>query len=107
MLDMAEALETADMTPLWTPQMGPGDYLDGAFESYGAGLQIFEHPRFYPRPLIGHFGNAYGFAGGIWFDRKRGCSFAYALNGLPMGAESDAVLAEENRIFDVIAELEG
>ncbi len=103
MLQLAEQLRNADTTPLWTPRMGPGDYLDGVFESYGAGLQIFENPNFYPRPLIGHFGNAYGFNGGIWYDKGADVSFAYALNGLAMDDESDAFSDEELRIFATIA----
>ncbi len=105
MLTLAEGIAAMDQTRLWTPQMGPGDYLDGVFESYGAGLQIFDAPRFYPRPLIGHFGNAYGFNGGVWWDAARELAFAYTLNGLAMGDEDDAFSAAERQIFDVVAQL--
>ncbi|MEJ8562819.1 serine hydrolase domain-containing protein [Yoonia sp. GPGPB17] len=103
MLDIACGL--GEPTALWTPQMGPGNYLDGVFESYGAGVQIFDAPLFYPRPLVGHFGNAYGFNGGVWYDRERNLSFAYALNGLEMNDESDAFSEAELAIFQVIANL--
>lgn len=103
MLQLARSLAQADPTPLWSPDMGAGDTLGGVFESYGAGLQIFGTPRFYPRPLIGHFANAYGFSGGVWWDKARNAAFCYALNGLPMGDDSDAFRAEELAIFQRIA----
>ena len=103
MVQLARSLKHADPTPFWTPQMGAGDTLSGVFESYGAGLQIFENPSFYPRPLIGHFANAYGFTGGVWWDRARNAAFCYALNGLPMGDESDAFRPEELEIFWAVA----
>lgn len=103
MLTLADGLGAPEA--LWTPQMGPGDYLDGVFESYGAGVQIFAQPRFYPRPLVGHFGNAYGFNGGVWFDAKTDLRFAYALNGVEMGNESDAFSEAEKAIFDAVAQL--
>ena len=105
MLTLAEQLPAMDKTRLWTPEMGAFADLDGVFESYGAGLQIFDAPRFYPRPLVGHFGNAYGFNGGVWNDAARDLSFAYALNGLPMDDESDDFSDAELAIFDVIARL--
>jgi len=105
MLDLAMRLPQMNTAPLWTPKMGPGDYLDGVFESYGAGLQIFEHPGFYPRPLVGHFGNAYGFNGGVWWDAKRELAFAYALNGLEVGDEDDAFSTAERLIFNAVAQL--
>ena len=103
MLTLAEGLAAPEV--LWTPAMGPGDYLDGVFESYGAGVQIFEAPRFYPRPLVGHFGNAYGFNGGVWYDAARELGFAYALNGLKVDDEADAFSEAELAIFDAIAQL--
>lgn len=103
MLQLAERLQDAALIPLWTPQMGGGDYLDGVFESYGAGVQIFEKPCFYPRPLIGHFGNAYGFNGGVWYDPTADIRFAYVLNGLPIGDEADAFSPDELQIFNAIA----
>lgn len=103
MLQLARSLAASDPTPLWSSDKGAGETLDGVFESYGAGLQIFDTPRFYPRPLIGHFANAYGFAGGVWWDKARNAAFCYALNGLPMGDDSDAFRPEELAIFQGIA----
>ena len=102
-LRLAQSLQGIDPTPLWTPAMGPGDYQDGVFDSYGAGLQIFQNPSFYPRPLIGHFANAYGFGGGVWWDDVRQTAFCYALNGLPTGDENDAFRPAELAIFDAIS----
>jgi CubicO group peptidase (beta-lactamase class C family) len=104
MLDIAKGLKDGQLPPLWTPSMGSGGYVDGVFESYGAGVQVFDNPSFYDHPLVGHFGNAYGFNGGVWYDRARDMSFAYALNGLEMGDESDAFSDAEIRIFDAIAQ---
>ena len=107
MLSLAESLSSADTTILWRQSDGPGTYLDGVFQHYGAGLQIFDAPAFYPRPLIGHFGNAYGFNGGVWYDAATRTAFAYALNGLETGDEDDSFSTEERAIFSLIAELEG
>ena len=103
-LQLAISLANADPAPLWTPAMGPGDDLDGVFDSYGVGVQIFTNPRFYPRPLIGHFANAYGFTGGVWWDAARQTAFCYALNGLPLGDEDDAFRPAELAIFRAIAD---
>ncbi|MEL6838132.1 MAG: serine hydrolase domain-containing protein [Pseudomonadota bacterium] len=105
MLQLAEGLRQSDRTALWTPQMGDGQYLDGVFECYGPGVQIFRQPQFYPRPLVGHFGNAYGFNGGVWYDETKDLSFAYALNGLTLGDESDDFSEEELQIFATVADL--
>lgn len=107
MLALADRLRHADTIRLWTPAMGPGEYLDGVFESYGAGLQIFDAPVFYPRPLIGHFGNAYGFKGGVWYDPTADTAFAYALNGLPVGDEDDTFSQAELDIFATAANIAG
>ncbi len=107
MLALAQGLRNADATPLWTHTMGSGDYEGGVFESYGAGLQIFDTPNFYPRPLIGHFGNAYGFRGGVWYDRERDLSVAYALNGLARGDEDDAFSDAELQICAALADWKG
>jgi len=105
MLDMAQQLRDANRTILWYSGMGETHDPDGVFESYGPGIQIFENPRFYPRPLIGHFGNAYGFKGGVWYDEARDLSFAYALNGFPTGDESDAFAEEERQIFAAVSDI--
>lgn len=105
MLALAEGLADADQTVLWHQLDGPGAYLDGVFQHYGAGLQIFDAPAFYPRPLVGHFGNAYGFNGGVWYDVQAGLSFAYALNGLALGDEDDRFSVQERAIFDAVAQI--
>ncbi|WP_131802525.1 serine hydrolase domain-containing protein [Yoonia litorea] len=99
MLTLAEALRDADKTVLWRDAQTAGNDLGGVFEQYGAGLQIFQNPAFYPRPLIGHFGNAYGFKGGVWYDAKADLAFAYALNGLELGDEDDSFSETERKIF--------
>ena len=106
MLTLAEWLPQADQRVLWRRSDGPGNYLDGVFEDYGAGLQIFTSPSFYPRPLIGHFGNAYGFNGGVWYDAQADIAFAYALNGLELGDEADCFSDAERDIFSAVAEIE-
>lgn len=104
-LRLAKSLaEDTATSPLWTPAMGRTDPLGGAFDGYGMGLQYLDDPPCYPRPLIGHFANAYGFAGGIWHDPARAASFAYALNGLPLHDESDDFRPEELAIFAAIAQ---
>lgn len=75
------------------------------FQSYAWGMQILDKPAFYPRRLIGHFANAYGFCGGIWYDAEADTAFTYALNGLGMGDEDDALRSEERAIFSAIAAL--
>ena len=89
MLGLAQILHGSRDQPLWHRNDGPGDYLDGLMQDYGAGLQFLPSPNFYPRALKGHFANAYGFKGGVWNDDAAGVSFAYALNGFPIGDEGD------------------
>ena len=101
-LALARSLANEPAQRLWTPSMGPGDYSNGIFESYGMGLQILDNPALYPRPLIGHFGNAYGFLGGVWYDREKNAGFAYALNGAPIDAPDDSLMAEEHALFTAI-----
>jgi len=103
MLSLADGLVADAGPPVWRTDDGPGDYLDGLMQDYGAGLQYLDRPHFYPRPLVGHFANAYGLRGGIWVDRASGLRFAYALNGFPVGDEDDALTAPEKQIFDTIA----
>ncbi|MCX7302289.1 MAG: serine hydrolase [Rhodobacterales bacterium] len=103
-LTLAQSLADDTQAPLWTPDMSPGDTLGGLFQGYSTGLQILPDPSFYPRPLIGHFANAYGFTGGIWYDRLARAAFTYALNGLPMGDEDDVMSNEELAIFAAVAQ---
>ncbi len=108
LLALAKSLDTSkDQTALWSGQDTPGDTLGGVFEQYGFGLQIFDCPTFYPNRLIGHFGTAYGFKGGVWFDCKTETAFAYASNGADIDDESDDFAEEELRIFEGIAQLCG
>jgi CubicO group peptidase (beta-lactamase class C family) len=102
-LRLAQSLEGQPVRRFWTPTLGPGDYGEGFLESTGPGLLVFDDPAFYPRPLVGHFANAYGILAGAWHDRLRGASFAYVLNGLPEGDEDDAWHPEELAIFDAVA----
>ena len=108
MLQLAKALRTlTDEDPLWSAKDTPGETLGGVFEQYGCGLQIFDHPSFYPNRLIGHFGTAYGFKGGVWFDCKTKTAFAYALNGADIDDERDDFAPEELRIFEGLGQLFG
>ncbi|MEJ6403052.1 serine hydrolase domain-containing protein [Yoonia sp. 2307UL14-13] len=99
LLDIAEGIRNADLTVLWQSTYG-------AHSGYGAGLMFENESVGYPHPIIGHFANAYGFRGGVWFDETRDLSFAYALNGFPIGDESDDLVPEEHRIFQAIADLQ-
>ncbi|WP_439141174.1 serine hydrolase domain-containing protein [Pseudooctadecabacter sp.] len=105
MLTLAIAGAGVARRPLWRQTDGPGVYENGLFQDYGAGEQILPDPPFYPRPLVGHFGNAYGFNGGVWWDAEADLCFAYALNGVPMGEESDALSTAELAIFEAVAQL--
>lgn len=80
--------------------VGPADL----FQSYAWGAQILDNQSFYPRPLVGHFANAYGFCGGLWWDAARDLVFAYALNGLPNGDEGDGLRPQERAIFEMVAQ---
>jgi hypothetical protein len=102
-LRLAQAIPDNLPTLLWSGDDGPGDYEGGVFDGYGEGLQVLRDPPFYPRPLIGHFANAYGFIGGIWWDAQARTAFAYGLNGLEVGDESDALHPEEAAIFYTVA----
>ncbi len=105
MTNLAATLRNTPHDPIWLPHMGSFDTVGGAYESYGWGVQIFDKPTFYPRPLIGHFGNAYGFIGGAWYDAQTDTAFSYGLNGRAMGCETDDITAPERQIFDHIAAL--
>lgn len=105
MLRIAACLKGTAWPVLWSPEMGTMDDEDGLFDQYSQGMQILRRPAFYSRPLIGHFGNAYGFNGGVWYDAQADLAFAYALNGVPMDNESDTLSEAERQVFDVIAGL--
>ncbi len=80
-----DPLTTAQNAPLWQydPDTNNGDAVDGLFTSYGAGVQLHPPSDWYSYPLVGHFGNAYGAACGVWADRERRASFTFMLNGMP------------------------
>lgn len=101
-LTLARSLADTPADLLWTPDQGP---TPPAFHSYGWGLHVDPAPAFYPRPLVGHFGNAYGFLGGAWYDKAADTAFAYGLNGLAFGDEAEDLHPEEARIFAAIAAL--
>lgn len=105
MLDLSQVGAGVVRNPGWRLTDGDGYNLDGLFQDYGAGEQILPNPPFYPRPLVGHFGNAYGFNGGTWWDAEADICFAYALNGVAMGQESDALSDAERAIFDAVAQV--
>ena len=108
LLALAKSLNTLKYpSALWSSKETSGDTLGGVFEQYGLGLQIFDQPSFYPNRLIGHFGTAYGFKGGVWFDCETETAFAYALNGANINDESDEFAEEELRIFEGIAQFCG
>lgn len=98
-LRLAQSLKFMNQIVLWAGEAGASP----VFDHYGAGLQIFRKPHFYPRPLIGHFANAYGFVGGVWYDAERDVAFCYGLNGIEMDDTSDDLRPEELAIFDAIA----
>jgi len=96
-LTLAQSLARLDDTPLWQGEA------DGLPQGHGIGLMHLPAGPVWPRPLIGHFANAYGFCGGVWHDRQAGVSLAYALNGLPLGDDSDALRQEELAILRALA----
>ncbi len=107
MLRLARSLKDAELPLLWSPDMGAMDNPHGLFDGYATGVQIFRAPAFYPRPLIGHFGSAYGFKGAVFYDAKADLAFAYALNGVAMDDESDGLSAPELQVLRTISKLEG
>jgi len=98
-LRLARSLSEADGPVLWS---GPTSDQQ-VFQSYGLGVQFLDAPAFWPRPVMGHFGNAYGFAGGLWKDRVTGVAIVVALNGLPEGDENDRLREEELALYGALA----
>ena len=98
-LRLARSLSEADGPVLWSGETGDRQ----VFQSYGLGVQFLDAPAFWPRPVMGHFGNAHGFAGGLWKDRVTGVAFVIALNGLPVGDEDDRLREEELALYGALA----
>ncbi len=98
-LRLARSLSEADGPVLWSGETGDRQ----VFQSYGLGVQILDAPAFWPRPVMGHFGNAHGFAGGLWKDRVTGVAFVVVLNGLPEGDEDDRLREEELALYGALA----
>jgi hypothetical protein len=97
----------ADSGPwLWSggPADDPANVSAGLFQAYGWGVMRLDRPDLYPRPLIGHFANAYGLCAGAWWDDARQGAFAYVLNGLPLGDDDDRLRPEELAILRHVAE---
>ena len=106
-LRLAQALPRMARDVLWAGDRARMDDPSGAMERYGPGLMLLDRPGFYPRPLIGHFANAYGFKGGIWFDAEHDAAFVIALNGRAFGDDDDALDPAEGRLFAAVAEALG
>jgi hypothetical protein len=86
------AAETRAMiaAPVWraNADRSNGDTSDGAFMAFGTGVHIIPAGPGGPvpglsRPLIGHYGDAYGLLAGLWVDQASGKGFAWFVNGSP------------------------
>ena len=110
------AAELARMTePVWRfdPDRPNGDTESGFFGGYGLGVEC---PQGLPGPSgdaffgedssdwRGHFGDAYGWMTGLFWNQKTGDSISYALNGMPErgrpGARRSAATGPEEVILD-------
>jgi CubicO group peptidase (beta-lactamase class C family) len=102
-LSLRGALSLARTVPPDPPWLRlPGDpMLAGA----APGLILLDDPALHPRPLHGHFADAYGVLAGAWRDPARGLSFAYVLNGLPLGDEAEGWREPERAVFRAVADL--
>lgn len=77
--------------PVWRLKPGGGDDTQGGFfQAFGLGLQTLTGVPGgdgailgQTRPLVGHFGDAYGLKGALLWDRETTRGFAYLLNGTP------------------------
>nr|WP_256371832.1 serine hydrolase [Rubellimicrobium sp. CFH 75288] len=67
------------------------------------GLLRLEAPEDHPRPLTGHWADAYGIRAGAWTDGT-GLAFAYVLNGCPE-TEEDGLSPPERAILRAVAAL--
>lgn len=102
-LRLARALPRMRHDRLWSPSMWKKDDPTGLVDAYGAGLMFHDSPDFYPEPLVGHFANAYGFCGGLWYDATRDAAFVIAINGLSVGEDADDLRPEERHLFDAVS----
>ena len=110
------AAEFAQMTePAWRldPDRPNGDTEGGFFSAYGLGVEC---PQGLPGPAgdsffgdgsadwRGHFGDAYGWMTGLFWNSQSGASIAYALNGMPEHArpvaQRSAVTGPEETIIN-------
>jgi len=110
------AAELAQMTePVWRidPDRPNGDTEGGFFAGYGLGVEC---PQGLPGPAgdaffgddssnwRGHFGDAYGWMTGLFWNRQSGATIVFALNGMPEQgrpvAQRSAVTRPEEVILD-------
>ncbi len=76
---------------VWRPRPGGQDDTQGGFfQAFGLGLQTLVGVpggdgaiSGQTRPLVGHFGDAYGLKGALLWERESRRGFAYLLNGTP------------------------
>lgn len=106
LLRLAGTLRDAPRDWLWSAGDNPVDGPAELFARYGWGVQMLDDPAIYPRPLIGHFANAYGMVGGVWRDDAAGSSLVYVLNGLPMddAPDDDRLRPEEAALLEALAQ---
>jgi CubicO group peptidase (beta-lactamase class C family) len=76
--------------PVWRrrPDDSTGDPSGGGFRAFGTGVHIVLPEADGPvqglaRPLIGHYGDAYGLLAGLWVDQASGKGFAWFCTGSP------------------------
>ncbi|WP_421792082.1 serine hydrolase domain-containing protein [Hyphobacterium sp.] len=96
--------------PSWRfdPALRNGAPGEGLFYSFGAGLQILPTGDVYPGELCGHYGDAFGFRGGCWWDATSGLSFAYSLNGFaenPGVSDDDYFRPQELALMRLVGEV--
>ena len=99
-LRLAASLGREPFQPIHVPEKAE----NGVLDVYGWGVQHIRAPGFYPRPIIGHFANAYGFSGGVWYDAERDAAFVIALNGRALGDDSDDLHPSEATLFAAVAD---
>jgi CubicO group peptidase (beta-lactamase class C family) len=77
--------------PVWRrlPDDSTGDPSGGGFRAFGTGVHIVLPQADGPvlglgRPLIGHYGDAYGLLAGLWVDPQSAKGFAWFCTGSPV-----------------------